>query len=482
MRLADFSVDDNTRQSVSVSEAIANGPAETPMMLPNIPTNTGSVVGSPNSYTNGILMDDDEDDFLRSETDPFYIEDAIEVHKSNFNGKPKKPKKPSASIAKLPSSKQKPFVESTPEVFLDDNGNEYEYLGRFDGDLSFLDEKYKGVVTKAGDHLYRRATGVQFDGKMAEYEYFVGDDPESSAIFGKLFKGIGKAFKKFTPLGIVGGFGVKAASNLFRRKPKTAAQNRAIDGLTDHLYRKNTNVLGSSSNSTIQSLSSFVGTEIESGGEVYEYVGQSNGDLSFLSEIEPGVIIPPGAHIYRVQRTEGFDGFNEYDYYIGAHPEISNGLGSFFKKIGKGIGKAAKAVGKGVVNAAKWTGKTVAKGVKATGKGIGNAAKWTVNKALPLLIGGQQATADESNGVTNVPYDPLAGLNQGGGSYNDTDFGDGLYNDETGSSMGRTADASERNLDAPTPPEKPEQKNNLIIYAAIILAVLGLAVYLKNKK
>lgn len=451
MRLADLSNDDKTRQAISVADAIANGPGVSPLLLPDIPTNTGAIVGSPNSVTNGVLMDDDDDDFLNSETDPFYIEDAFEEHKSNFNGKRPKPRKPGTSIAKLPVGKEKPLPVATPEVFMDDNGNEYEYLGQFDGDTSFLDEKYKGVVTKAGDHLYRRATGMQFDGGQAEYEYFVGDDPESSAIFGKLFKGIGKAFKKFTPLGIIGGLGVKAASNLFRRKLKPKS-----------------------------TLSSYVGETIESGGDIYEYIGQSNGDLSFLSEIEPGVIVPPGTHMYRVQRTESFDGLAEFDYYIGSHPELSNGIGSFFKKIGKGIGKAAKAVGKGVANAAKWTGKTVAKGVKATGKGIGNAAKWTVTKALPALLGGQQASPDESNGVT-MPYDPTAGLGgQGGGSYGDTDFGDGLYNEGTGSSMDINGAASERSVIDQT--EKPEQKNKLIIYAAIALAIIGLAVYLKNNK
>lgn len=475
MRLADYSVDDNTRQAATVAERIADGAADTAILLPSIATNAGSVVGSPNAVTNGVLIDDDEDDFLQSETSPFEIEDAFEEHNSNFKGKKLKPKQPGTSIAKLPTSKQKPVLTSVPEDFLDANGNEYEYLGQFNGDLSFLDEVYKGVVVKPGAHLYRRNTGVQFAGDEAEYEYSIGDDPESSAIFGKLFKGIGKAIKKFSPGGLAASLGLKAAGNLFKKR-KRKVNADVINNISDHLWRRNENILAQQAhpNVTIKSsLSSYSGEVFESNGDHYEYVGQTDGNLSFLDTVYPGMIVPPGAHIYRVQRTESYDGVAEFEYFMGAHPDQAEFLGKAFKA----IGKAAKAVGKGVKNAAKFTVKTVGKGIKATGKGIGNAAKWTVKTALPLLTG-QAATVDESNGVV-APYNPTAGFDLGGGG-DDTDFGDGMYNEQSESSIDNSNVSAEQPY--PVLPNETPGKNKLLLYAAIALGVIGLVVYLKKNK
>jgi hypothetical protein len=472
MRIADFSVDDKTRQAIPVAEVIANGASNASFVLPETPTNTGTSVGSPNAVTNGVLMDDDEDEFLQSETSPFEIDDAFEYHKSNFAGKRRKPRQPSTSIAKLPSSKPKPAATNPVEVYLDDNGNEYEYLGQFDGKTDFLDEKYKGVVTKPGDHLYRRNTGVQFDGELAEYEYFIGDDPESSAIFGKLFKGIGKAvkkvgrfagknlkkgfklIKKVAPYAIPGAGAGIAAKFIFKKR-----NNNNLLDLTDNLLKKNTNTLGESSNSTIKSLS-FSGDEVEA----YEYVGKTNGDLSFLSEVEPGIIVPPGAHIYRKQTSEAFDGDNaEFDYYIGHHPYQEEFLGKALKKIGKGIGKAAKAVGKGVSKAAK-----------AVGKGAKNLGKFAVKKVLPLVTG---ATANESNGEV-PPYNPKAGLDFGIGN-EDVDWGDGLMNQQFRSNIDTSNVASA--TEEPQLPTAP-QPNKTLTYVLIAAAVLAVIVYLKKNK
>jgi len=491
MRLADLSVDDSTRQAIPVSEAIAKGAGNAPMILPSAATNAGTSVGSPNSVTNGVLMDDDDDEFLQAETSPFDINDAFDEHTSNFRGRKPKPRKPGTSIAKLPASKAKPAVSSPVEVFLDSNGDEYEYLGQFDGNTEFLDEKYKGVVAKPGDHLYRKQIGAQFDGQ-AQFEYFIGDDPETSAVFGKIFKGIGKAIKKvgkFAGKGLKAGFklakkaipfatggaGVGIAANVLSAKRSNinpnalkgfkgvfnVSQSNGDEYLTDFFWKKNTNTLGNSTNSTIKSLS-FA-------GENYEYVGQSNGDLSFLTEIEPGANVIPGDHIYRVQRTEAFDGDQaEFDYYVGEHPDYSNGIGSLFKKIGKGIGKAAKAVGKGI-----------SKAVKATGKGIGNAAKFTVKKVIPLLTGAQMATPDESNGVI-PPYNPTAGFEQGGGS-DDIDWGDGMYQEQLRSTSDNYNVASD-STNVSNSQSDSQSTNPALKYVLIGAAILGVIVYLKNNK
>jgi hypothetical protein len=466
MRLADLSVDDSTRQAIPVAEAIANGASNTPMILPSSATNAGTSIGSPNSVTNGVLMDDDDDEFLQAETSPFDINDAFEEHTSNFKGGRKpKPRKPGTSIAKLPKSKAKPVVESPVEVFLDNNGNEYEYLGQFDGNTDFLEEKYKGVVTKPGDHLYRKQIGSAFDGQ-AQFEYFIGDDPQTSAVFGKIFKGIGKAVKK---VGKFAGKGLKAGFKIAKKVAPFAVGAGAAGLAAKMILRKR----GDDSGNPLKGFKGIFATDQDSfTGDQYEYVGQSNGDLSFLSEIEPDVNIRPGDHIYRVQRTEAFDGdLAEFDYYVGDDPEYSNGLGSFFKKIGKGIGKAAKAVGKGV-----------GKVVKATGKGISNAAKFTVKKVIPLVTGAQAATPEESNGVIPT-YNPVAGmehLQSGNGGY-PTDFGDGLMYENTGSGLDNSnVAAANNNLANAAPLAQPTNKT--LQYVLIAAAILGVIVYLKNNR
>lgn len=458
MRLADLSVDDSTRQAIPVAEAIANGAANTPMILPSAATNAGTSVGSPNSVTNGVLMDDDDDEFLQAETSPFDINDAFDEHTSNFRGRKPKPRKPGTSIAKLPAAKAKPAVSSPVEVFLDNNGDEYEYLGQFDGNTDFLDEKYKGVVAKAGDHLYRKQIGAQFDGQ-AQFEYFIGDDPQTSAVFGKIFKGIGKAIKK---VGKFAGKGLKAGFKFAKKAAPFALGGVGAALAAKSLLKRN----GDNGGNPLKGFKGIFNTDQDSyTGEHYEYVGQSNGDLSFLTEIEPGVTVRPGDHIYRVQRTEAFDGDNaEFDYYIGDDPQYSNGIGSFFKKIGKGIGKAAKAVGKGV-----------GKVGKAVGKGVANAAKFTVKKVIPLITGAQAATPEESNGVIPA-YNPVAGLEQlqGGGGY-PTDFGDGLTYQNAGSSLDNSNIAS-------APIVVPQSNNKTMQYLLIGAAILGVIVYLKNNK
>lgn len=444
MRLADLSIDDNTRQALPVHEVIANGASNAAIILPPTPTNTGTSIGSPNAITNGVLMDDDEDEFLQAETSPFDIDDAFEFHKANFTGKKTKPRQPAVSIAALPKSKAKPVASNPVEVFLDSNGNEYEYLGQFDGNTDFLDEKYKGVVTKAGDHLYRMQVGAQFDGQ-AQFEYFIGDDPETSAIFGKLFKGIGKAFKK---VGKFAGRNLKKGFKFVKKALPYALPGAGAGIAASFLFKDNYT------------------------GDHYEYVGQSNGDLSFLSEVEPGVDVPLGAHLYRVQRTEAFDGdLAEFDYYIGDHPDYSNGIGGFFKKIGKGIGKAAKAVGKGV-----------GKAVKAVGKGAKNLGKFTVKKVLPMLTGGQVASADESNGVVPT-YSPTAGFEHlgNGGGYA-PDYGEGMqtmYNDGSNIDTSNLAAANTMMQQQQTP---APQSNKTLTYVLIAAAVLGVIFYLKKNK
>ncbi|WP_113636099.1 hypothetical protein [Nubsella zeaxanthinifaciens] len=465
MRLADLSVDDSTRQAIPVAEAIAKGAGNAPMILPSAATNAGTSVGSPNSVTNGVLMDDDDDEFLQAETSPFDINDAFDDHTSNFRGKKPKPRKPGTSIAKLPASKAKPAVSSPVEVFLDSNGDEYEYLGQFDGNTEFLDEKYKGVVAKPGDHLYRKQIGAQFDGQ-AQFEYFIGDDPETSAVFGKIFKGIGKAIKKVGKgAGKLLKFNLKLGTKIlpFMVPGSEVALNGARTLLSSRKLAPQANP-----NLTIKSLSSY-------DGDQFEYVGQTNGDLSFLTEIEPGVTVRPGDHIYRVQRTEAFDGDQaEFDYYVGGHPDYSNGIGSLFKKIGKGIGKAAKAVGK----AAKATVKGVGKAVKATGKGIGNAAKWTVKQAATILDA-NQASPDESNGVI-PPYNPTAGFEQGGGG-DDIDWGDGMYQEQLGSTSDNYSVASD-SLNLSNKQTDNQSTNTALKYVLIGAAILGVIVYLKNNK
>lgn len=498
MRLVDFATDDKTRQAETAAEKIAKGVSKTGMLLPDLEIRTAIEPLTPESAVNSIMADFDEDDVAADKRVGYDLNSAFEYHKTPV--KRKKPKQPSAPISKLPTPKRKAVAATKPDSFLDKQGNEYEYLGAFDGDLSFLDEKYKGVTVTPGQHLYRRATGVQFDGEFAEYEYYVGDDPETSAIFGNLFKAIGKGIKgiaKGIGKGVVAaakGVG-KAGKFYFNKvwKPQMKMGLKLGGKIAPFVLPAGAGAgLGSIADRLSDAIpynpnSSFTGNPVvEHNGEFYEYVGRHNGDLSFLDEIEPGVIVPPGAYLYRKATGLSFDGEPEFEYFMGGHPDVSNGFGSFFKKIGKAVGGAVKAVGgavvsagKGVVNAAKWTGKTVAKGVVGAGKGIGNAAKWTVSKAIPAVVGllTGQAAADASNGVVQ-PYNPTGGfeglMSGGSGGYDETDYDTGL--NQQGYAAQQVADTGNIG-DAPV----TTGNNKTIIYIVAALAIVGLFVYLNKK-
>lgn len=139
---------------------------------------------------------DDDDEYYDLYNDTAYdiddtFEDGGDDRISIAQGKFLKPRRPVVSVEKLLRQKQKTIAQSPITEVRDVYGNSYQYLGQFDGDLSFLDEVYTGKKARKGDHLYRRFVEDTALGK--KYEYAIGDSPENSNILGFIAAVVGIA-------------------------------------------------------------------------------------------------------------------------------------------------------------------------------------------------------------------------------------------------------------------------------------------------
>lgn len=202
----------------------------------------------------------------------------------------------------------------------------------------------------------------------------------------------------------------------------------------------------------------------------------------------PGGLALGTALFRKRKRTVRFDGYNEYEYFIGPSPEFSDF--KFLKKIGKAIGKAGKAVGKvgkAVVTAPFKAGKAVVKGIKAAGTGLGNFGKWvgrSVDKVLDSKVAMAKAEADAAR-LANLNASaaalnsyPLDYQPNGADMYSPTG---GVYDDAYGPQYGiggaNYQPTSETSAVAPA-------KNNTIIYIAlaVVVALAAFLIYKKSKK
>ncbi|MFD2581504.1 LPXTG cell wall anchor domain-containing protein [Pedobacter vanadiisoli] len=180
----------------TAQDRIAEGPIYNPMNLPEAEVKKMNALGvSGVGATNIITSGDDDDE--NGDTNAFYYDDN---NIFSFTGEKNKGKKPNADLSKLPTQKQR-LAKPDVKILSDKDGNNFEYLGQWNGDLSFLDEIAKNLaLPPAGSFLYRKPSGAKF-GDYIQMDYYIGLDPDTTDLFiglkgNLMFKPIGHKFIK----------------------------------------------------------------------------------------------------------------------------------------------------------------------------------------------------------------------------------------------------------------------------------------------
>ncbi|WP_025142745.1 hypothetical protein [Pedobacter jeongneungensis] len=177
------------------AEIIANGPLYNPMNLPEAEVKKMNALGVTAVGATNIITASEDDDDENGDTNAFYYDDN---NIFSFTGDKNRGKKPSADLSKLPATKMR-VAKPNVKVLSDKDGNDFEYLGQWNGDLSFLDEVVKNIAPPpAGSFLYRKPSGARLADKI-KMDYYIGLDPDKSDFFiglqgNQMFKPIGHKF------------------------------------------------------------------------------------------------------------------------------------------------------------------------------------------------------------------------------------------------------------------------------------------------
>nr|WP_276898494.1 hypothetical protein [Pedobacter kyonggii] len=179
----------------TAQDRIAADPVYNPMNLPEAEVKKLNALGVSGVGATNLITSGEDDDDENGDTNAFYYDDN---NIFSFTGDKNKGKKPNADLSKLPAKKQR-LAKPNLNVHTDKDGNNFEYLGQWNGDLSFLDEIAKNIAPPpAGSFLYRKPSGAQF-GDNFQMDYYIGLNPDTTDFFiglkgGLIFKPIGHKF------------------------------------------------------------------------------------------------------------------------------------------------------------------------------------------------------------------------------------------------------------------------------------------------
>lgn len=179
----------------TAQDRIAADPVYNPMNLPEAEVKKLNALGVSGVGATNIITSGEDDDDENGDTNAFYYDDN---NIFSFTGDKNQGKKPNADLSKLPNKKQR-LAKPNLNVHTDKDGGNFEYLGQWNGDLSFLDEIAKNIAQPpAGSFLYRKPSGAQFGNKI-QMDYYIGLAPDTTDFFiglkgNMMFKPIGHKF------------------------------------------------------------------------------------------------------------------------------------------------------------------------------------------------------------------------------------------------------------------------------------------------